>query len=121
MKYVSSPFVPCLFDVESILNVISNNESSHLIFISFYLNDFPSYFHNYPLHAKAFTKVVDSTSTPSHYSRSLDYDHCIMTLVDVEVKEYIEERKEKEKIMLVYDTGMNLSPLSKSLTRRAVL
>jgi hypothetical protein len=90
-------------------------------FISFYLNDFPSYFHIYPLHAKAITKVVDSTSIPSHYSRSLDYDHCIMTFVDVEVKEYIEERKEKEKIMLVYDTGMNLSPLSKCLTRRAIL
>ena len=56
----------------------------------------PSHLHNYPLCAKAVTKVVGPTSTPSHCSRSLGYDHCILPFVDVEAKECIEHVSDKE-------------------------
>ena len=37
-----------------------------------------------PLHAKALTKVVGPTSTPSHCSRLSGYDRHILPFVDVE-------------------------------------
>ena len=49
-----------------------------------------------PLHAKAVTKVVNPTSTPSHCSRLLGYDHRILPFVDVEAKECIEHVSDKE-------------------------
>ena len=49
-----------------------------------------------PLHAKVVTKDVDLTSTSSHYSRLLGYDHCILPFVSVEAKECIEYVGDKE-------------------------
>ena len=52
-----------------------------------------------PLHANVVTKVVDTTSTPSHHSRQSSYDHRILPSVDVEVEEcikHVSDKKEKE-------------------------
>jgi hypothetical protein len=48
-----------------------------------------------PLH----TKVVDSTSTSSHCSRSSGYDRCHLPFIDVEAEEYIEHVSDKEEGM----------------------
>ena len=60
-----------------------------------------------PLHAKAVTKVVDPTSTPSHCSRLLGYDHRIMPFINVEAKECIEYVSDKEEEGLEDDRGSN--------------
>ena len=49
-----------------------------------------------PLHAKAVTKVVDTTSTPSHFSRSLGYDYCILPFIDDKAKECIKQVSDKK-------------------------
>ena len=49
-----------------------------------------------PLHAKLVTKVVDSTLTTSHHSRSSGYDRGVLPFVDVKVKEGIEHVSDKE-------------------------
>ena len=49
-----------------------------------------------PLHVEAVTKVVDATSTPSCYSRSSCYDHCILSFVDIEAEECIKHVGDKE-------------------------
>ena len=49
-----------------------------------------------PLRAKVVTKVVDPTSTSSHYSRSSGYDCHILSFVDAEVKECFEHVCDKE-------------------------
>ena len=48
-----------------------------------------------PSYAKAVTKVVDPTSTPSRYGRSLGYDRFILSFVDGEMKEGIEHVSDK--------------------------
>ena len=49
-----------------------------------------------PLQAKPVTKVVNPTSTPSHYSKSSSYDCHILPFVNVEVNEGIEHVNDKE-------------------------
>jgi hypothetical protein len=41
-------------------------------------------------------KVVDPTSIPSHYNRSMGYGRCILPFLDVELKECIEHVSDKE-------------------------
>ena len=57
-----------------------------------------------PLHAKVFAEVVGPTSTPSHCSRSLGYDHHVRPFVDVEVEEcikYVSEKIEEEEMKTI--------------------
>ena len=61
--------------------------------------------HIIPLHAKVVTKVVDPTSTPSHYKRLSGYDCHILPFVDVEAKECIEYVIEKEEEGMEYNNG----------------
>jgi hypothetical protein len=49
-----------------------------------------------PLNAKAITKVMDPTSTPSPCSTSLGYDLRTMPFVDVKAKECIEYVSDQE-------------------------
>ena len=58
-----------------------------------------------PLHAKAVTKVVNPTSTSSHYNRSSDYDIHILSFVIVEAKECIEHVSDKEEEGMDNDRG----------------
>ena len=51
------------------------------------------------------TKVVDPTSTPSHYKRLSGYDCHILPFVDVEAKECIEYVIEKEEEGMEYNNG----------------
>ena len=51
-----------------------------------YMMSFPTCI-MFPLHAKAMTKIVSPTSTPSYYSRSSSYDCCILPFIDDEAKE----------------------------------
>ena len=52
-----------------------------------------------PVHAKAITKVVNPTSTPSHSRRSSGYNRCILPSIDVEARECIEHVRDKEEGM----------------------
>ena len=55
--------------------------------------------------AKAVTKVVDPTSTPSHYRRLYGYDCRIMLFVNVKGKEGTEHVNDKEKEGMKDDKG----------------
>ena len=73
-----------------------------------------------PLHTKAITKLVDPTSTPSHYSRLSCYDHRIMPFIDDEMKEGIEHVSDKvsengmEDDKDSYEASMHSSTLKKN-------
>ena len=49
-----------------------------------------------PLHAKVVTKIVDPTSTPSHYSRSLSYNRHILPFMNDKAKECIKRVSDKK-------------------------
>ena len=49
-----------------------------------------------PLNAMAVTKVMDPTSTPSHFSTSLAYDLRIVPFVDVKATDCIEHVSDQE-------------------------
>ena len=49
-----------------------------------------------PITVNLVTKVVDPTSTPSHYNRSSCYDRHTLPFLDVELKECIEHLSDKE-------------------------
>ena len=84
--FISSPSIPYLFNFEVIQHVILNDEYQPFEICFFKMKNVmsPPTCRIIPLHAKAATKVVDPTSTPSHHSRSLSYDRRTMPFIDVE-------------------------------------
>ena len=58
--------------------------------------DAPYHYHSYPISCEVVTNVVDPTSTPSHYNKSLGYDHHIPLFINLEVKECIEHVSDKK-------------------------
>ena len=56
---------------------------------------FPPSYIILPLHVKAITKVVTATSTPSHRSNLSCQDRRILSFIDVEVEERIENVSDK--------------------------
>ena len=84
----------------------------------------PPIFMIIPLHAKVDTKVMDPTSTPSHYSRSLGYNRRILPFMNVEVKEgiaYVNDNEEEAQGMDVDKGSYGASMHSSALTTLNVL
>ena len=105
---LSLAFVPCLLGFKSFNMLFSNDECWKFevyLFIKKWKRGVPSHFHNYPPYAKVVWKVVGPTSTPSHYSRSLGYDRCILPFIDVEAKECIEHVSDKKEKGMEDDRG----------------